>query len=198
MGLVFDRLVESFIIAFFNLLWGVPVNRMGRRALWLARSRLKLLVLEGKHEEQAALHISASHCPGASVPMLTPFMPPTSLSLVYTDVADYARLLTGRWIADTMVKWGTYRPQVGTAVGLTGGSEEVEQMNIRHLLATTMTEHLNKEAIRHYQVSAALDAARTPVFHIKWPSACCGVQSNYMQENDDDGSQPDPPENTFS
>ncbi len=43
-------LTESFITAFYNLLWGFPINKLGTQAMAIIHSRINLVVLEASSE----------------------------------------------------------------------------------------------------------------------------------------------------
>lgn len=150
-------LTESFLTAFYNLLWGFPINKLGTQAMAIIHSRINLVVLEGAHTERGMLQIRTSECSPNYIPMLVPEIDGISLFLEYPNVAEYNLIKLAEFGASEGAKWTLFGPQEGHA------KQDILDAMI------SLSE-------KSFAVAQANNRGRTPIFSIEWPSECCATE----------------------
>eukprot|EP00298_Acanthocystis_sp_HF-20_P014297 c20713_g1_i1.p1 GENE.c20713_g1_i1~~c20713_g1_i1.p1 ORF type:complete len:370 (+),score=111.41 c20713_g1_i1:64-1173(+) len=151
-------LTETFIVSFFNLLWQVPLNRIGRGGMRIIQSKLNLIIFEGAHLERGLVHIKTSDCSPHYIPMMVPEIGKMSLFLQYDDVARFIRLEMIDFLTDAAAKWSI------PTNGFSGAFQLMEDISLKQ-----------------YQTAIQLDQGKTPTFSINWPASCCGMMSEEKQ-----------------
>jgi len=150
------ELVMMFLTSYYNLLWGVPINTMAAPVKMLARSKLKLQVLNGPHTEGAVVHVNTTHCSERFVPMLLPEYGKVSVGISHVDAARQLRKATATFLNDQAKKMGFSHP------------EQTDGYFERELLF-----RMNDIADRQFDKAREMDGGMTPVYTLKYPPECC-------------------------
>lgn len=147
------ELVEAFIISYFNLLWGVPINTIAADALAVARSKLKLQVLSGPHTEGAILHVDTSDCSPRFTPMIIPEFQKVSIGVCHVDAVSQLRTITARFLTDQTKKMGITSPSITDP----------------EFVKRTMDQLAHAQ----FEKAKILDGGKTPIYTLKYPPECC-------------------------
>ncbi len=150
------QLVEGFVVAFFNLMWGVPVNTIAPPALALARNKVKLQVMHGPHTEGAILHVDSSACSPNFVPMIVPEFQKVSIGVSHSDAVRQLREISARFLNDQAKKIGI------THAATTDAEYEAK-----------LHESMDKLAATQFLQAQLMDKGKTPVYTLKYPPECC-------------------------
>eukprot|EP00300_Choanocystis_sp_HF-7_P027394 c32495_g1_i1.p1 GENE.c32495_g1_i1~~c32495_g1_i1.p1 ORF type:complete len:431 (+),score=48.64 c32495_g1_i1:39-1331(+) len=151
------ELTQGFIKAFFNLLWGVPINSLPPDTLAFIQSRLKLQILSGPHTEGAVLRVLSDACSNDFIPMIVPEFGKVSVAVYHVGAATQLRASVGKFLQEQAAK-----------MHFVWNKPDGSQAS-----ATEFATKMNDIAEAQFRVAVGLDEGKTPVFSINYPGSCC-------------------------